>query len=50
MKKTKIKFGIMGVGNRGFGNLRTLLTCPEADVVPMPNVEEQIKNKNIFGY
>lgn len=40
MKKEKVKVGLIGLGNRGRGMLRTALACPEADVVAVCDVYE----------
>ncbi len=41
MKREKVKVAVMGCGNRGrLGLLRTLLTCPEAEIVALCDLRE----------
>ena len=40
MKKEKVKVGLIGLGNRGRGILRTILACGESEVVALCDVYE----------
>lgn len=47
MKKEKVKVGIIGLGCRGRGLLRSMLACPEADVVAVCDSYEDRKKEGV---